>query len=358
MDTYKKKYDEALERARNLHKDAVEMENNMTTKICEIIFPELNESEDEKVSKKLINIVKKSYEQGGYALHKWEADEMLAWLEKQGEQKTADKVEPKDYSSIDPHFAKPIDKVEPKFFKVGDWVVSNNKKSTYQVIEVKRGIYVIRDNVDNHEYHIGIEECEKSGRLFTIQDAKDGDVLVCPFPKGYEAGGQIFIFKEINSRDYVDNCIEYYCRVCEGVFYENKTGFMGTTSSTFYPATKGQRDFLFQKMKEEGYKWDVDAKKLIKTTTPIPKFKFGDIIKHKDTGVINSIKYVCSDYYVLDNNQALFFESQDMWELAASKANPSLEDKVSILADEIIALKERVKALEIQEIKQCSDKNR
>ena len=44
-----------------------------------------DESEDEKIRKKLIHLVNKSNEYGGYALHKWEADEMLAWLEKQGE---------------------------------------------------------------------------------------------------------------------------------------------------------------------------------------------------------------------------------------------------------------------------------
>lgn len=54
MEDYKKKYDEALERAKNLHKDAVEMENNMTTKTCEIIFPELKESEDEKIRKRIL----------------------------------------------------------------------------------------------------------------------------------------------------------------------------------------------------------------------------------------------------------------------------------------------------------------
>ena len=243
---------------------------------------------------------------------------------------------------------------QPKF-KVGDWIVNNEDGSIGQITGIIYDELGYGYNHTNGWLHFVFEN---NYHLWTIQDAKDGDVLVTPPIKGSENNVQIFIFKGINNRDYVDNCIEYYCRVCEGVFYENKTGFMGTTSSTFYPATKGQREFLFQKMKEEGYKWDVDAKKLIKTTIPIPKFKFGDIIKHKDTGVINSIKYVCSDYYVLDNSQALFFESQDMWELAASKANPSLEDKVSILADEILELKERVKALEIQEIKQCSDKKR
>ena len=44
-------------------------------------FPEL-ENMDEKIIKKIIHLVKKSREQGGYALHEWEAKEMLAWLEK------------------------------------------------------------------------------------------------------------------------------------------------------------------------------------------------------------------------------------------------------------------------------------
>ena len=103
------------------------------------------------------------------------------------------------------------------------------------------------------------------------------------------------------------------------------------------------------------YKWDG---KDLKKEQNKPKFKIGDIIKHKPTGEISTIKKVCSNFYILDNNNTLYFEAQDMWEVVASKVKPTLEEKVNILADEIIALKERVKALEIQEIKQCSDKNR
>jgi len=73
-----KAYDEALERARNLHKDAVEMENNMTTKICEIIFPELKESEDEKIRKRIIQALH------GDVLDMEETTKAIAWLEKQG----------------------------------------------------------------------------------------------------------------------------------------------------------------------------------------------------------------------------------------------------------------------------------
>jgi len=49
-------YDKALERARNLHKDAIDMGENIRAKQCEIIFPELKEmkTEDEKIRKEII----------------------------------------------------------------------------------------------------------------------------------------------------------------------------------------------------------------------------------------------------------------------------------------------------------------
>ena len=236
MDTYEKKYKAALERAKSAIK---ECGNNLgRIKMIESIFPELKESEDERIRKALIRFHKSSIDIDGI-----KGDDILAWLEKQGEQKSFDyenaNIQQKDFAP----------KVELKF-KKGDWIISNNKQSTYQVIEVKRGIYVIRDNADNHEFYIGIEECEKSGRLFTIQDAKDGDVLYSPCLE------LLWIFK---GRDTV------YCG-CNLNY--NDGAFCGEgyieMSTDAIPATKEQRDLLFQKMKEAGYEWDFDKKELKK----------------------------------------------------------------------------------------------
>lgn len=71
-----KAYDEAIKRAK-------EWEGNPAA--IDYIFPELKESNDDKIKNKLINLIKTSSEVGGLALHKWEADEMLTWLEKQTE---------------------------------------------------------------------------------------------------------------------------------------------------------------------------------------------------------------------------------------------------------------------------------
>lgn len=45
----------------------------------------LDDDKDEKIKNRLINLIKMSNEVGGLALHKWEADEMLSWIEKQSE---------------------------------------------------------------------------------------------------------------------------------------------------------------------------------------------------------------------------------------------------------------------------------
>lgn len=76
---YEKAYKYALERARNLHKDAIDMEESLLAKQCEIIFPELKESDDEKIRKELIEFVE--------IVADWQSNkkEWLAWLEKQGE---------------------------------------------------------------------------------------------------------------------------------------------------------------------------------------------------------------------------------------------------------------------------------
>ena len=85
-----KAYDEALEQARRFHRAFISGHNYPAADIkasYEAIFPELKESEDEKVRKEIISALK-------YANHKGVYDKHLAWLEKQGEQKHHDTWKP------------------------------------------------------------------------------------------------------------------------------------------------------------------------------------------------------------------------------------------------------------------------
>lgn len=217
-----KAYDEAVERARKIHNDT---EFDYEKGMVEEIFPELAMSEDEKIRKKFIKLVKMSSEVGGFALHKWEADEMLAWLEKQGEQKPIINVPPrevilaiwdlgnewkeltngsisteygtqldyiqkhwheseyylrekqgeqndsdvKDYNSIDPHFGKSIDNIEPKF-KNGQWIVWQNK--CYKVNYNGCGYELIDQNGLRTSLEYGT--VDKSAHLLTIDDVQNG----------------------------------------------------------------------------------------------------------------------------------------------------------------------------------------
>ena len=85
-------------------------------------------------------------------------------------------------------------------------------------------------------------------RLWTIQDAKDGDVL--------DANGAPFIYKKHN-KDYV----YFYCGVnLGGYFIEADRIDTWDNNNKVYPATKEQRDLLFKKMAEAGYEWDAEKK--------------------------------------------------------------------------------------------------
>ena len=74
-------YDEALERARAINngKD-VDVESGTT--ICEYIFPELKESEDDKIRKEIISTLRNTY----WTSNRNRFNELVAWLEKQGNQ--------------------------------------------------------------------------------------------------------------------------------------------------------------------------------------------------------------------------------------------------------------------------------
>lgn len=153
--------------------------------------------------------------------------------------------------------AKAYDKVEPKF-KEGDWVVYDHR--AYQVVELPKEGYI----------NLGLRRNEKiefapSGycRPWIIQDAKDGDVLV--MQKTNVTYETIFIFNKIENNRIIQY-LHYFTtdtgeEVCEARSIDGFLGFVGTI---VHPATKEQRDLLFQKMHEEGYEWDDKQKQLKK----------------------------------------------------------------------------------------------
>lgn len=305
-----KAYDEALVRAR----EWLETKNGYYTpkELCEEIFPELGESEDEKIRKDLIQFIKnwkdptnigrphdfhtltrnveqcdryiawlekqKEFVSADFddvwetadcneltaPLDKYSKDaikemchawydkgielERKGWLEKQGEQENlCDKCkkEHPSHSCQDitelgrcavEHNQNPTD-VEPKF-QNGQWIVWQNK--CYKVNYNGCGYELI----DQMGLRTSLEygTVDENAHLWSIQDAKDGDVLVA-------SDGSVFIYAgstDIHAKFYV--ALTECSRLnVEGGVWEDK--------DSVHPATKEQCNLLFQKMNEAGYNW-------------------------------------------------------------------------------------------------------
>lgn len=85
MENYEQKHKEALERAKKFH--TPESNNTNLKAVLEHIFPELEESEDEKEKRMLKTIAYKMSQHQPDIFTEEENEWFYAWLEKQGEQK-------------------------------------------------------------------------------------------------------------------------------------------------------------------------------------------------------------------------------------------------------------------------------
>jgi len=176
------------------------------------------------------------YHTHGYnSLATEERDEI--WLEKQGKQKPADKVEPK--------------------FKIGDWCIDNEDGTIFQIVKVLGNTYTYKTN-EGKEYSCTHYSLENDAKLWTIQDAKDGDVL--------RIENLTFIFQEITN----DNVCHKDAAVAYCSYEDNDDGFgvcgpdCITDLELVTPATKEQRDTLESAMTNAGYRWDKEKLKLEK----------------------------------------------------------------------------------------------
>ena len=345
-----KAYDKALEKAKIWQEHLYDVNDKDYADELNYIFPELSESEDEKIRKDILCYFEHyAHDIKGADLQKWIAwlekqgnkdsqvkiptftfDDILAlqccmetakkvqndkdlyeklnnlhgriydayYLEKQGEQNPYSGVsfkynshtwgmcarddgveilmdsELKAFISLDKSFIYPISSqsaleavkeekvdnqncvksiydVKPKF-KEGDWI--SNDMCDVHIASIEDGMYYFDEGdglsivfVDEH-YH-----------LWTIEDAMDGDVLF----HSDSASNGIFIFKEIIDKGFAKEVICY----CD---YDSEDHFcLGedhtccwSDAKILYPATKEQRDLLFQKIKEAGYEWDSKKKEL------------------------------------------------------------------------------------------------
>jgi len=210
-----------------------------------------------------------------------------------------------------------VDKNRPKF-KVGDWVVSDYNSVAY--IESISGTKYNLQCKDGYHDKMSIEYVDGCWHLWTIADAKDGDILATD--KG------VFIYaKVLYNKPYA------YCGVDKfGVFKDNcLENNWANSVDNIHPATKERRDLLFAKIRDAGYEWDADKKELKtieqKPTDKVePKFHEGDWIvwelcELSNTLLITKIDKSKNRYLFNDNTDVSFSDERylHLWTLEDAK---------------------------------------
>ncbi|SEA78697.1 hypothetical protein SAMN04487851_11417 [Prevotella sp. tc2-28] len=213
------------------------------------------ESEGERIRKLLIEAVIQVLQDQYCSNRGVSKEKVLAWLEKQGQTFTKKDVDDAYLKGVcdtkheleKQGKQKPANEVEHKF-NVGDFLVSDYCMG--KVVELTNDAYLL----DTEQ---GIPfSCEHNAHIWTIQDAKDGDVLFTSSTASHET----FIFKGIDEKG---NTKCYFSYDSEDGFREGIYHFIGRATNC-KPATKEQRDLLFKKMHEAGYEWDAEKKELKK----------------------------------------------------------------------------------------------
>lgn len=348
---YEKKYENALAWARKV------MDGKIGFVFDDVkdVFSELTESEDEKIRKAIEEAVNYYWSDDTQA-----RTDILAWLEKQ----------------------KPADKPEPKFrINEGKWYICISQFCNCiegRIYKASADSRIIDDYGTEYDMH---SDAYKYFRLWTIQDAKDGDVLVTTHANGH--GIIIFIFKRISNDEMTCYCL-YDSQMSDKLCFDAcaDSDYIGNVSGAeeeFIPATQEQRDLLFQKMREAGYKWDAEKKELKKieqsTTNVQPKFKVGDFVE--DTNFkgspiyeimrIDSKCYICEYrgkenvgdraimHYAIDNPYLRLLQKPAEWSeedetgwtntmimIKECAANHYTKDSIALVVNWLNSLKDRV----------------
>ena len=153
------------------------------------------------------------------------------------------------------------DKIEPKF-KAGDWLYANELNNYANLIKIVKIVdvfgkkrYKISRDYDSDLDLAKFDFIEKHYHLWTIQDAKDGDVLA--------ANECYVVFKEIDGLNIKCYCTYHYLGFKPGLYrdtVQNKNAFL--------PATKKQHDAMMKAMNDAGYEWNAKTKTLEELIKP------------------------------------------------------------------------------------------
>lgn len=156
-------------------------------------------------------------------------------------------------------------------FKVGDWIISNSDMQfniIAEITSIRNSLYYIRNIYGNEGYETW-DSLRDNYDVWAIQDAKSGDVLYTPKGCGVEGIFLIEGWKQVDDTGRT-LCSDIGYRVEDDEIIAGGLGAIWWKGviDPFYPATKEQRDLLFEKIRENGFEYDSKKKRYIKKKMP------------------------------------------------------------------------------------------
>lgn len=145
-----------------------------------------------------------------------------------------------------------VEEVEYPKFKEGDWLVAYNEDLPRLITAVTFDGYELED-VNGHKVSICHRTIENLCILWTLKDAKPGDVLISEDDK------HPFIFKK-----FLGYAPSAYCGIdtTDSIYINNED--LPWTRDTVRPATYKEKQQFFNRLEAEGYKWNAESLTLTK----------------------------------------------------------------------------------------------
>lgn len=149
--------------------------------------------------------------------------------------------------------------IEEKQFQKGDWVVRHSSHKTALLADEVYQVYDIDDNgyymINSHGQipHFGFDAVKWDFRLWTLDDIKDGDVLI------HENMHDPFIAKYYDKQN---NQIICHCGLSTMDYNFNEKPYTETELNVI-PAEFKRKQNFYDHMRKTGYYWDFKNNKLL-----------------------------------------------------------------------------------------------
>jgi len=143
-----------------------------------------------------------------------------------------------------------VEEVEYPKFKEGDWVFrKNDGNRPWLITAITSDCYEMHDILGRQKALVYQTSADVVYRLWTLKDARPGDILVST------DGNRPFIFRGL----YYDSTPTAYCGIDATDSIYSSEGNNLWTAFPVRPATYEERKQLFNKLEEEGYKWNAET---------------------------------------------------------------------------------------------------